>query len=147
MNLNKKLKEKFVYNKIENIPVDNPYFTFYMYNISDNNLYLLSDEVKRELDKYNNNYIKWVYYLICSQLEKSINMSKSISELLIPMLGVFISTYYVASMARPYIMAFSIFCYTIYFTLITARFECEQSYYSFYIEKFKYVSEKRKLEL
>lgn len=147
MSIENKFKVKYIYKKVIELPVENSKFSFLKYNESEEKLYLLSEEVNTEIAQLNNVEIRRLYHISRSRVDKSKNTHSSIYGLLIPMIALFCSVINPGSNEFYIVVGISILIYTIYFAIITSRSECEQSYYNFYLEKFKYEADKRGIVL
>ena len=137
-----KLLYKIVYRKMKSLPVTNPYFSISMYFARKNSLYILADKVSEELNKYQDNEIKWLFYTS----ENGIDTSKSILTYIwsvgVPMFGLFI-----AATTDILALYLTIFISLIYFVFLTSREDLQHSYYRFYYNRIKAEAIKRNLDI
>lgn len=139
----KGFKKIFIYRKIKDLPIDNEYFGFKAFNTEEGKVYLLSDHVNQEMVKLKDGDIKMLYHISRRRLEEKNGVHNILTSLLIPMLMLFISIFYIEANAGLFVIGLSIFIYTIYLTVLSDRMECEKSYCSFYLEKLKHEADRR----
>lgn len=137
-----KLLYKIVYGKMKSLPVTNPYFSINMYTARKKSLYILADKVSEELDKYQDNEIKWLFYTCENGIDTSKSVLSYIWSVCVPMLGIFI-----AATTDIFELYVTIFILLIYFVFLTSREDLQKSYYRFYYNRIKIEAIKRELDI
>jgi uncharacterized protein YacL len=139
---------RYICSGIKSLPINNPYFTFNMYNTGNNSLYILSERVNEELCNFEDNYIKWLYHICNSKADTGNYMSSAISGIFVPLMVAYMmvlitdkSGYVVGTVIM------SIILLILYFTYHITKSQMQSSYYKFYLDKFKNEAEKRGLNL